>query len=209
MTFSIANVHPGLKKAIDNEDVKTAKNLIKKIGVKDIYCPANLSYDVALQLYGNVWLEEPSKMWEICDSAFVKKAELFMCKTHVQLCKELLKRKKFDTWEPFFKDIKASKLNEQKENHPVLELKQENISQSECFRRLEDEQVSSSYSLALLHNIFCESNGVTATSNYECMLFYNTVLDSVKKYNLKMERICKSNKPLWPQKVSVEKKNYS
>ena len=43
ISFSFADVHPGLKNAIDKGDVKTAETLVKKIGVKDIYCPKNLS----------------------------------------------------------------------------------------------------------------------------------------------------------------------
>lgn len=201
-----ADIHPGLKSAIDAGDVKTAETLVKKIGVKDLYCPASLSYKNALQIYENIFSESPEKMWYTCDSVFIVNAKVHICKTHVQLCKELLKWENIDTWGTYFKEIKESKLYEYKENHHVIEMKQERVSQGDCLRKLENEQASSGISLALLHNIFCESAEKSVASNYECMLFYKTVLDSVKKYNLKMERVCNSNKPFWPTEVSVEKK---
>ncbi|WP_297702110.1 FISUMP domain-containing protein [uncultured Fibrobacter sp.] len=62
MTLSIAvagEVHPGLKNAIDNGDYKMAKNLIEKVGVKDIYCPGSLSVMDAEKVYGSILKEDP------------------------------------------------------------------------------------------------------------------------------------------------------
>ena len=44
LSFAVAGeLHPGLKNAIDNGDYKTAKNLVEKVGVTDVYCPGSLS----------------------------------------------------------------------------------------------------------------------------------------------------------------------
>ena len=51
-SFAVADeVHPGLKNAIDNGDYKMAKNLVEKVGVRDIYCPASLNVDDAERIY--------------------------------------------------------------------------------------------------------------------------------------------------------------
>ena len=52
LSFAVAKeIHPGLKNAIDNGDYKMAKNLVEKVGVKDIYCPASLNVDDAEKIY--------------------------------------------------------------------------------------------------------------------------------------------------------------
>lgn len=51
-SFAVAGeVHPGLKNAIDNGDYKMAKNLVEKVGVEDLYCPASLNVDDAEEIY--------------------------------------------------------------------------------------------------------------------------------------------------------------
>ena len=50
--YVLAEVHPGLKNAIDKGDYKTAKNLIQKLNVRGGYLPATLSIEDAEFIYG-------------------------------------------------------------------------------------------------------------------------------------------------------------
>ena len=58
-SFAVADVHPGLKNAIDKGDYKMAKNLVEKVGVKDIYCPATLKVKDAEKIYAQLLTENP------------------------------------------------------------------------------------------------------------------------------------------------------
>ena len=52
LSFAVAEeIHSGLKNAIDKGDYKMAKNLVEKVGVEDIYCPASLNVDDAEKIY--------------------------------------------------------------------------------------------------------------------------------------------------------------
>lgn len=62
MALSLAvagEIHPGLKNAIDNGDYKMAKNLVEKVGVKDIYCPPSLKVKDAEKVYAQLLAEDP------------------------------------------------------------------------------------------------------------------------------------------------------
>lgn len=60
LSFAVAGeIHPGLKNAIDNGDYKMAKNLVAKVGVKDIYCPASLSVKEAENIYSSILQKNP------------------------------------------------------------------------------------------------------------------------------------------------------
>jgi len=60
LSFAVAGeIHPGLKNAIDNGDYKMAKNLIEKVGVKDIYCPVSLKVKDAEKIYAQLLAENP------------------------------------------------------------------------------------------------------------------------------------------------------
>lgn len=50
--YVLAEVHPGLKNAIDKGDYKTAKNLREKMNVQSVYLPASLSLEDAEFIYG-------------------------------------------------------------------------------------------------------------------------------------------------------------
>ena len=125
VSISMAKIHPGLKNAVDNGNVKEAKILIEKIGVQDIYCPANLSFDDAYQLYGKVFEEDPSKMWENCDSLFLKNTYSVVCKKSVPLCKMLLHKISVFDWKPYLEDILNNSLYLRKEKRK--ELKEERV----------------------------------------------------------------------------------
>jgi len=59
-SFAVAGeVHPGLKNAIDNGDYKMAKNLVEKVGVRDIYCPPSLKVKDAEKVYAQLLAEDP------------------------------------------------------------------------------------------------------------------------------------------------------
>ena len=49
---AFADTHPALKEAIDSKNYKQAENLIKNVGVKDIYCPETLAAKDADKIYG-------------------------------------------------------------------------------------------------------------------------------------------------------------
>ena len=53
-TLAFAEVHPGLKNAIDNGDYKTAKNLKEKMHVEGTYLPPSLSIKDAEFIYGPI-----------------------------------------------------------------------------------------------------------------------------------------------------------
>lgn len=60
LSFAVAGeLHPGLKNAIDNGDYKTAKNLVEKVGVTDVYCPGSLSVKDAEKVYGSILKKNP------------------------------------------------------------------------------------------------------------------------------------------------------
>lgn len=61
ISFSVcfADMHPGLKAAIDAGNVKQAKNLVEKMGVVDIYCPASLKLSDARKIYKKAFDETP------------------------------------------------------------------------------------------------------------------------------------------------------
>lgn len=110
ISLSMADVHPGLKNAIDNGKIKDAKALIEKVGVKDIYCPSSLSLENALKVYGKIFAEKPFKMWEKCDAEFIEKAELEVCKVSASLCKYYIRNGNWDIFKKGLQDVYQSKL---------------------------------------------------------------------------------------------------
>ena len=190
ISFSIADVHSGLRNTIDKGDIKTAENLVKKVGVKDIYCPANLSYENALQIYGNVFAEFPEKMWEFCNSDFIKKAESSICKTNVPLCRELFKHKKFETWKTHLKQIKESKLHEQKEKNIIVNPFAYEISQYEQWLSDELKNPSSNidYSLIALVKSLKKNKKIDSYTRNITMNKFLKDIDENYAYNFKYSR---------------------
>lgn len=191
ISLSIAEVHPGLKSAIDSGDIKTAETLVKKIGVKDIYCPANLAFENAMKLYGDSFSESPRKMWEICDSVFIENAKDKVCKTSVPLCKQLLHRTSIYSWEPRLKEILESKLNSLKEKKIVKKDELKKISKQECFNQIENAKQVFSVFLAKVHEDNC--NPKDDFSTISCTLFYLPMKDSLEKLVKQEEKQCKKN----------------
>ena len=54
-----AEIHPGLKAAIDRGDIKTAKNLVQKVGVEGLYLPATLKVSDAKKIYTELFQNNP------------------------------------------------------------------------------------------------------------------------------------------------------
>ena len=140
LSFSFASIHPGLKKAVDNGDVKTAENLVKRIGVHDVYCPKELSVENALIIYENIFSQSPEKMWDKCDPFFIKKAEGDVCKLSVPLCRyylqNLLLDEEFEKLNTAFENIIQSKLYIQKEKRVIEQQDVVETSQKECLELL-------------------------------------------------------------------------
>ena len=74
-----AEVHPALKEAVDSQNYKQAENLVKNVGIKDVYCPATLSAKDADKIYGKVFSDSIGFLLENCDSDFSKTYLEYKC----------------------------------------------------------------------------------------------------------------------------------
>ena len=201
VTFSVADVHPGLKNAIDKGDMKTAETLVKKIGVKDIYCPKNLSVSDAYKIYGDVFENAPEKIWEHCDPAFIANVSSNACVRSASLCKRVLQQEKTENWTPYLKDVLQSKIYQRTEKRVVQKDTLVKATKQECLQNLIVEKARTMEDLALLEKMYCQENDYT--SNYLCPIYYVAILDSVNKYFNQKEKQCKK-KPTKTIKKDVE-----
>ena len=112
-TLCFANIHPGLKEAIDNNDIKKAETLVKKMGVTDVYCPATLSWADAKKIYGNFFIDNPQKMEALCDAEFISAYDQTVCtnKAEVSLCMERIRAIPVSEWQPYLTRMQKNKLN--------------------------------------------------------------------------------------------------
>lgn len=201
VSISMAKIHPGLKNAVDNGNVKEAKILIEKIGVQDIYCPANLSFDDAYQLYGKVFEEDPSKMWENCDSLFLKNTYSVVCKKSVPLCKMLLHKISVFDWKPYLEDILNNSLYLRKEKRKELKEERVKTTKKECMLDLEAEKAAARISVTTLKSAMCDPKD--EASQIICPLLFAAIEDSIRKAHNAMEKICKT-KPTKSVKKEME-----
>ena len=67
---AFADTHPALKEAIDSKNYKQAENLVKNVGIKDVYCPQTLNVKEADKIYGKVFSESIKSLLENCDADF-------------------------------------------------------------------------------------------------------------------------------------------
>lgn len=79
-----SSVHPGLKSAIDKNDIKTAANLVKKMGVGDIYCPATMAPKDFKVIYADAHSKAFAKpdvagFLDDCDSVFTQNMIAYSC----------------------------------------------------------------------------------------------------------------------------------
>lgn len=193
----MSDIHPGLKSAIDKGNVKTAETLVKKIGVKDVYCPDELSYKDALQIYGDAFENDPARMWENCGSAFIKKAEENVCKTHVSLCRYYLRNADFALLEKELGKVLDSKLYKQKKKVKIQKKMQSKTTTRECLENLEEDKLAATVILAAYQEFYCYD-----ASSILCPFFY-VIADSVHKSLVYTEKMCKTN-PVKTEEKEVE-----
>ena len=77
--ITFADVHPALKEAIDSKNYKQAENLIKNVGVKDVYCPETLAAKDADKIYGKVFADSIGYLLENCDAVFSRTYLEYKC----------------------------------------------------------------------------------------------------------------------------------
>lgn len=76
---AFADTHPALKEAIDSKNYKQAENLIKNVGVKDIYCPETLAAKDADKIYGKIFADSIGYLLENCDVVFSRTYLEYKC----------------------------------------------------------------------------------------------------------------------------------
>ena len=132
-SFCLAGVHSGLKEAIDNNDIKKAETLVKKMGVSDIYCPATLSWTDAQKIYGNYFIENPKKMGTKCDAEFVAAYDKIACtsKNEIPLCMERMRAVPVSEWQVYLDRIQKNKLHVGAESYKASETTKEKMTSSE------------------------------------------------------------------------------
>lgn len=197
MSFAVADIHPGLKNAIDKGDVKTAENLVKKFNINDIYCPASLSYEDGLKIYGSSFSNNPSKLWEICDPVSIKSAEKNVCKTSIPLCKyylrNLLQDGAIDVLDSVFEDILQSKLYIQKTKKQVKQFKTIKATKEECIDQLETARLQKVDSIISWYRNDCKDY----LGSSDCPQIFSrqglTSIDSINKIFSSKSKLCKKN----------------
>ncbi len=132
-SFCLAGIHPGLKEAIDNNDIKKAESLVKKMGVTDVYCPATLSWADAKKIYGNFFIDNPQKMETLCDPAFVSAYDQVACtnKAEVSLCMERIRAIPVSEWQPYLNRMQKNKLQVGTESFEAVEIVKEKMAPDE------------------------------------------------------------------------------
>lgn len=111
-SMAFADVHPGLKDAIDTKDYKKAFVLVNKMNVTSKYCPGTLPWTEAKKIYGNFFNENPSAMETVCDPEFVAAYDKNSCnaKDEIPLCVYRMRKVDVANWEPFLEKIQKNKL---------------------------------------------------------------------------------------------------
>ncbi|MBR6378954.1 MAG: hypothetical protein IKS02_03170 [Fibrobacter sp.] len=200
-----SSVHQGLKAAIDAGDFKTAENLTKNIGVKDIYCPSTLKFTDAYKIFGSRFDSDPARLWSSCDSAFIENAKGTICKTSIPLCKFLLSKEEVSLWTPYLNDILESRLN-QKYSEERLSTKEsyQRATKEECMEDLNMEKSTANVFLEFLKKQYCEDEDAVA-STILCATMYVPAEDSLKRYFNNKEKKCRTN-PVKKTKKKVQEK---
>lgn len=117
---SAADIHPALKDAIDHGNMKMATNLIKKVGVKDLYLPASLSVKDAENLYKDLLAKDSRAFFycrsdgkALCDSTFKKNYIMQSCmgkrETDFSICNDWMSEADPSEWLDFKEGICQSK----------------------------------------------------------------------------------------------------
>ena len=124
VTFTMAEVHPGLKSAIDKGDYKSAANMVQKMNVQGMYLPSNLTIKDAELVYGKKlmnykWLlnidQQNCKKDERsdCSSEFANKYVEMLCsgssEFYVNACLDWMNSTRIDDWKKIENSICKNK----------------------------------------------------------------------------------------------------
>jgi hypothetical protein len=133
-SFVTAEVHKGLKDAIDNEDMKAAKAIVNNLKIMDIYCPASLTVKNGQILFGDRFAKEPNLLYSNCEKEFIRSYLETACikKDNFQLCKSALDSTKISEWTPLLKDIKKNGLDKILEKYEEEVTTERKATRAEC-----------------------------------------------------------------------------
>lgn len=133
-SFVTAEVHKGLKDAIDNEDMKAAKAIVNNLKIMDIYCPASLTVKNGETLFGERFAKDPSLLYTNCEKEFIRSYLETACfkKDNFQLCKNALDSTKISEWTPLLKDIKKNGLDKILEKYEEEVTTERKATRAEC-----------------------------------------------------------------------------
>ena len=108
----LAQVHAGLKSAVDARDFSKAISIINNFGVTDVYCPASLTVDDIEMLYGKAIAEKPELLTANCTPELAQEYLSGACgdKNKVVLCKRILNSKPVGQWGTYLEVIKKNGL---------------------------------------------------------------------------------------------------
>ena len=190
----LADVHPGLKSAIDAGEIKKAEVLVKKMNVTDIYCPATLSWADAKKVYGNYFLDNPQAMASICDEAFVKNYRKSACtsKSEIPLCLEALNATPVGEWQEYLDRIEKNKLQNGTEEYEAPEMVKEKMTASEKSGCMGGVKASRAFLSQYERELKMEQrkNGNVLTGLFVSILQHS--IDSLKLDISKKEKNCKA-----------------
>jgi len=118
-SICFADIHSGLKSAIDAGNIKQAKNLVEKMGVRDIYCPSSLKLSDAKKIYSKAFKEHPLFFWDHSysnvsfDSTFLDDYIAQSCTgkedTDIKVCDAWMKQTTKKDWDQFEKNFCQNK----------------------------------------------------------------------------------------------------
>ena len=111
-SICLAQVHAGLKSAIDAHDIPKAISIINNFGVTDFYCPATLTISDINALYGKAIAEKPELLTNNCPPELAQEYLAKACgdKDKISLCKKILNTKPVGQWGSYLETIKNSGL---------------------------------------------------------------------------------------------------
>lgn len=184
--------HPGLRNAINKNDIKTAENLVKKFKVTDIYCPAGLSWANTKKIYGDYFVENPEKMFLYCDKGYIDEYEKVACtsKNEIPLCLEILKNQPDNKKVVLLERVLKNKLQNGTEIYDTTETVKEKMTPNEKANCMSGVKASGVF-LKQLENSFRSQ----ANDNFIAAILVASLksqIDSVKTEIKQSEAKCKA-----------------
>lgn len=180
-SFVTAEVHKGLKDAIDNEDMKAAKAIVNNLKIMDIYCPASLTVKNGETLFGERFAKDPNLLYTNCEKEFIDSYLETACvkKDNFQLCKSALDSTKISEWTPLLKDIKKNGLDRILEKYEEEVTTERKATRAECQEDMNTDGEFASY-VALM-----ESEGNTEGAKQEKAQWIKNCMKDVVKEDTK------------------------